>query len=235
MTDQDGWIKLWRKIQDSDMYLKLNSKQRDVLMQCLLLANHKEKEWEWKGKLYKCQQGQFITSLPKLQKKCAKDVSIRNIRTSLLKLETWGFLANESTGIGRLITIVNWVKYQSEEKKLTDKLTDKRQTTDRLLTANKKGKKGEKGKKTIHKEKIIEKRNFAEFVRLSEEEYKKLTEKYGEVNVKLMIEKLDNYKGSTGKPYKSDYRTILSWVAKEVLGNPQKKGGIDLSNWLPEK
>lgn len=48
-------------------------------------------------------------------------------------------------------------------------------------------------------------------------------DKYGESETALMIEKLDNYKGSKGKKYKSDYRAILNWVAKAVLEEKSKK------------
>ena len=53
---------------------------------------------------------------------------------------------------------------------------------------------------------------YAEFVHMTEEEYGTLCDKYGEAKAKSMIAVLDNYKGSKGKRYKSDYRAILSWV-----------------------
>ena len=59
-----------------------------------------------------------------------------------------------------------------------------------------------------------EKIKYAEFVSMTQEEHDKLEEKYGPVALGEMIEKLDNYKGASGKRYKSDYRAILSWVAK---------------------
>ncbi|WP_132769797.1 hypothetical protein [Tepidibacillus fermentans] len=122
-----GWIKLYRKILDSEMYQKLNSKQRDVMITCLLLANHNESKWEYKGEIYSVKSGQFVTSLESLKKHCASDVTIQNIRTALKKLETWGFLTNESTKEGRLITIVNWEFYQSGED-ITNKETNKELT-----------------------------------------------------------------------------------------------------------
>lgn len=70
-------------------------------------------------------------------------------------------------------------------------------------------------KNSIEKNKP-DKISFAEFVSMTNEEYAKLIETYGEENVKKFIEKLDNYKGATGKKYKSDYRAILSWVVTEV-------------------
>jgi hypothetical protein len=114
---KDGWIKLYRKLQDSSIYKNLNSKQRDVLIQCLLMANHQPNKWEWNGEIKECKAGQFITSLSSLKEKCAEDVSIQNIRTALEKLEKWNFIEDQSTRNGRLITVVNWSKYQSGTNK----------------------------------------------------------------------------------------------------------------------
>lgn len=55
---------------------------------------------------------------------------------------------------------------------------------------------------------------YAEFVSLTKEEYEKLISQHGENATKEMIRILDNYKGSSGKKYKSDYRAILNWVVK---------------------
>lgn len=74
------------------------------------------------------------------------------------------------------------------------------------------------------KPKIAEKKNYGEFVTLTEEEYSKLVGKYGEDDTKGMIEILDNYKGSTGKKYKSDYRTILNWVVNSYYNERQRYG-----------
>mgnify|MGYP000972593619 CR=1 FL=1 len=67
-----------------------------------------------------------------------------------------------------------------------------------------------------------EKVQFAENVSMTNAEYEKLVSTYGEADVTRMIEKLDNYKGATGKKYKSDYRAILNWVADEILKQKNK-------------
>jgi len=72
-------------------------------------------------------------------------------------------------------------------------------------------------KRNSSKEIIQKKEKYAEFVKMSKNEYKKLIEKYGKEEVQEMIEKLDNYKGSKGKTYESDYRAILNWVADEII------------------
>ncbi|MFR5508211.1 MAG: hypothetical protein ACLTKT_03225 [Clostridia bacterium] len=76
-------------------------------------------------------------------------------------------------------------------------------------------KRGSKGKK--EEEKI----HFAEFVSMTNAEYDKLVSTYGKDFVDQCINSLDNYKGSSGKKYKSDYRAILSWVIDKVKQKTQ--------------
>ena len=57
------------------------------------------------------------------------------------------------------------------------------------------------------------------------EEFEKLKEQYGEIVANQLIEILDNYKGATGKTYKSDYRAILSWVIKRYEEDKKKPSG----------
>lgn len=84
-------------------------------------------------------------------------------------------------------------------------------------------KKGSKGKK--EEEKI----HFAEFVSMTNAEYEKLVSTYGKEFADQCIKKLDDYKGSSGKTYKSDYRAIGSWVVDEIKKKQSNssKGGIN--------
>jgi hypothetical protein len=82
-----------------------------------------------------------------------------------------------------------------------------------------------------------EKENYAERVTLTPTEYCKLVDKYGEPQTKWMIEKLDIWKGSSGKKTKSDYLTILKWVVKEYQEEHAKRsngkeGTLDMINRL---
>ncbi len=65
------------------------------------------------------------------------------------------------------------------------------------------------------KKQVAKKIQYAEFVAMTNDEYQSLiaNERLGsEEAVKGCIEILDNYKGSSGKKYASDYRAILNWV-----------------------
>lgn len=66
------------------------------------------------------------------------------------------------------------------------------------------------------KKKPKPKKQYAEFVKLAEDEYQKLVEAHGELFTARCIEILDNYKGANKKKYDSDYRAILSWVVDRV-------------------
>lgn len=80
----------------------------------------------------------------------------------------------------------------------------------------KKGSKGKKKEEKIH---------FAEFVSMTNAEYEKLVSTYGKEFADQCITALDNYKGSSGKTYKSDYRAILSWVIEKIKEKSQKAKG----------
>lgn len=77
---------------------------------------------------------------------------------------------------------------------------------------------GEEEKKETFNEKI----HFAEFVTMTNAEYDKLVSTYGKKFADQCIKTLDNYKGSSGKKYRSDYRAILSWVVDKVKKDVSK-------------
>jgi len=68
-----------------------------------------------------------------------------------------------------------------------------------------------------------EKIKYADFVSLTNDEYSSLVAKLGEEGARRCIEILDNYKGATGKKYKSDYRAILNWVVQRYEEEQYKK------------
>ena len=78
---------------------------------------------------------------------------------------------------------------------------------------SKKDSKGKKEEEKIH---------FADFVIMTNVEHEKLVSTYGTEFTDQCIEILDNYKGSKGKEYKSDYRAILSWVVDEAKKRNQQ-------------
>lgn len=68
-----------------------------------------------------------------------------------------------------------------------------------------------------------EKIKFAEFVALTNQEHETLISEYGADVVAWCINKLNNYKGSSGKKYKSDYLTIRGWVIDSYYEEQRKR------------
>lgn len=58
--------------------------------------------------------------------------------------------------------------------------------------------------------------HYADLVTMTNTEYEKLVSAYSKSFADECIYVLDNYKGSCGKKYESDYRAILSWVVDKV-------------------
>jgi hypothetical protein len=81
----------------------------------------------------------------------------------------------------------------------------------------------DKDKDKDKEEKII----YAANVKMTKSEHDKLLESHGPQKTAWMIEKLNVYKGSNGKKYKSDYLAILNWVvgkaAQEFVAPRGKK------------
>jgi hypothetical protein len=209
-----GWIKLHRTLQ---LHWLWNTEKpfdkRSAWIDLLLLANHEDGKTLFDNELVVVKRGEHITSEVKLAERWGW--SRTKVRNFLNLLQKDGMIENIKEDKKRTrIRIVNYSIYQnSEDNKKTSENTTKEQEEN--TNKNDKNDKNEKNKKIYIQ--------YAEFVKMTEDEYNKLVAKYGEKKVKRMIEVLDNYKGATGKKYKSDYRAILNWVADKVL----KENGKD--------
>lgn len=138
MEEGNGWIKLYRKLLNKAIWKCSTPEQKVILITLLLLANHKEEEWEWKGQKFMCKPGQFVTSLNSIAQKAGRNISIQNVRTALDKFKKYDFLTYESTKTGRLVTIVNYSVYQSRKE---SNQQSNQQRANKEVTTNKNDKK----------------------------------------------------------------------------------------------
>ena len=213
-TTNSGWIKIYKKLLNSDMYRNLNSTQRDVMLTCLLLANYEPKQWEWKGKIYTVQKGEFITSLKSLKKHCGKNVSIQEIRTALQKLEIWSFLTRKTTNRNTLISIVNYKVYQCND--LVKQQTNNKQTTNKqqLLRSIKNIKNKEKDNK---EKKITFNSDTEKFENITSNNIKKWKEVFSNVDAEL--KKMEIWLASNPEKRKKNYeKFIFNWLSNQKGG-----------------
>jgi predicted phage replisome organizer len=83
----------------------------------------------------------------------------------------------------------------------------------------------EKNQNRADKRQKKNKIKFSEAVFLSQEEFDKLVEQFGDEGAQDRITNLSLYKLSKGKEYKSDYATILTWERRPYRNNGHKNNG----------
>jgi hypothetical protein len=136
----EGWVKIYRKIWDSPVWLQSTPEQKVILLVILLMVNHKQNNWLYKGELRTCMPGQVITSLASIAEKAGKGITPRQVGTAIKKFEKLGFLSNESSKSSRLITVLNWGQYQSQAEQnvylSADDLFESSKTIDQEWSTN---------------------------------------------------------------------------------------------------
>ena len=219
----EGFIKISRESLDKN-FLTRDLERLGWYVDLLRHAAWKDYDKEIQGHLVNLKRGQQAISLRLLQERWAKKdehgriigskPTLRTVERFLSLLEQCSLIKREKAEHQyTLLTICDYDCYKSESNTLGNTLGNNKEES----------KKEEVNIKepilSNRQEKKPAKKHYAEFVTMTEEEYSKLVLQFGQEQTTWMINKLDNYKGSRGKAYKSDYRAILSWVAKEYESN----------------
>lgn len=209
----NGYVGIFRCLLEKPIWQNSTPEQKTILITLLLMVNHHEAEWEWKGEKFKVNPGQTVTSIEKIANASGKGISIQNVRSALKRFEKLDFLTNESTKSGRVITIVNWGLYQ------TELLRGNKDTNKEVTKSQQRGNKEVTPNNNDNKDKKDNKIKYDDYVSMTEEEYNKLISEHGEQLIKEKIIDLNLWKGSKGKRTKSDYLTLLSWIRKDQKEN----------------
>ncbi len=194
-----GWIKLHRQIMDSEFYTEPRRfSKNEAWIDILLRANHEEEDG--------IKPGSFLTSYGELAKAWGWSKSTTwNFLKYLSQQDMIIFKLNENgTDRRTVVTVAKWDLYQGK----------------RNAKRNENGTKSEFLPITEKEEKNI--LSLAEFVSMTKKEADKLVDEFGLEATKAMVEILNNYKGSSGRKYKSDYLAIRSWVIKRYQEDKKK-------------
>jgi len=210
-----GYIKLHRCLLDNPLFD--NENLLKVWVWCLLKASHKEHEQLVGLQKVILKPGQFVFG----RDKAAAELKLHpsSLYRYVKKLESSERLVIQPNNKFSIVTIENWAFYQGEgdqpEQQNEQQMNNKRTTNEQQMNTNKnvKNVKNEKNKDLNPPTPLKQKFKYAEFVSLDNDEYSSLVAKLGsEERFNRCVEILDNYKGASGKRYKSDYRAILNWV-----------------------
>ncbi|MBO7744166.1 MULTISPECIES: hypothetical protein [Paenibacillus] len=236
----EGWIKLHRKIRENPIFNDLQLYRLWSI--CLLEASHKKHQQPVGRQTVSLSPGQFVTGRFDLHGmynrglKRSDQVAEYTVWRWLQTLERHGLVSINSSNKFSIVTVVNWSFYQNDEQQneqsFEQSMSNKRSTNEQLVSTNK-NVKNDKNEKNGKKKEI--KKYFSEFVSLTEAEYQKLCEAEGEDFTKRCISTLDNYKGASGRVYKSDYRAVLNWVIDRVRQDELKGAKHHEENRMAER
>ena len=107
-----GYIKLYRSLLEDPIWTNSTAEQCVILIQLLFFVTWKPKKWDVFGRQFTLNPGQGFVSIREFSKICGHEISYQNVRTAFKRFGNLGFLTQEPTQRGTLITIVNWRKYQ---------------------------------------------------------------------------------------------------------------------------
>lgn len=122
-----GYIRLHRQILKWEWYG--NSNTFRLFLHCLLKANYADGRFEGRD----IKRGSFVTSLDKLAHEIGQ--SVRQVRVSLDHLILTGELTSQSFNRYRVITVVKYDEYQSNDKQNDRQMTSERQAYDKQMTS----------------------------------------------------------------------------------------------------
>ncbi len=137
-----GYIKLWRKIEDDDMWFEEPFTPGQAWVDMLLLANHKEKTFSVRGNLVTIKRGQIGYSEATLGKRWKW--SRGRVRRFLLRLNLIQQIEQHKSPVLTVISIIKYDLYQPNST--TDDTTERQQTVQQKDT-NKNVKNGKNVKK----------------------------------------------------------------------------------------
>lgn len=237
----DGFISISRKI--AEHWLWQDAERLKWWIDLLFMANWKDSKVLVGNELIELKRGQFTASIRYLQDRWARRdkrgniierPSLKRVLAFLVQLEREMMVTRENRKHQiSVITICNYDKYQLDTKESGNTCGNTFGNT--CGNKTNKDNKDNNNKEKIEKESGAElslfadaeqeapkpkttkptKRRYAPEVLLTEAEYSKLVQAYGQDGADWMIKKLDDYKAACGRTYKSDYRAILNWVVKE--------------------
>lgn len=130
----DGWIKLHRKTLDNPVVCK-DSDHIAVWTYLLLNATHKEYPVIFAGEKILLQPGQLITGRKTIAEKF--NISESKVQRILKSFEIERQIEQQNSNKNRLITIVSWADYQSDEQQDEQQVNNKRTTTEQQVNTNK--------------------------------------------------------------------------------------------------
>lgn len=130
----EGWVKIHRKTLENPIICK-DSDYLSAWIYLLLNATHKELPAIFKGKKITLKPGQLLTG----RKTIARELKLSEskVKRILIDFENDQQIERQRSNLNSLITIVNWNKYQENDRPIGQPTTSQRPANDQPMTTNK--------------------------------------------------------------------------------------------------
>mgnify|MGYP003299671271 CR=1 FL=1 len=214
MNEKSGWVKLHRKMLDNPIIMK-DADHLAVWMYLLLNATHAEYPALFRGKKITLQPGQLITGRKSIAGTlCVNESKVTRI---LSAFEIEQQIEQQASNKNRLITVVNWDKYQLCEQPIEQQMNNKRTSTEQQVNTNKKNKNVKNEKNEINYSDIPELNEaILEFIKFRKSVKKPMTDNA----VKLMLGKLNKMTSNVAEQIEIINQSILGgWTGIYPLKN----------------
>ena len=134
----EAFIKIHRKMLEWEWYTDTNT--FCLFLHCLLIANWKEGRFMG----HTIPRGSFVSSYSQLARQT--NMSIQNVRTAVSHLKSTGELTVCPHAKFSVFTVVNYNKYQDDNRQTNKQVTSNQQATNKQLTTIKEYKNSKNGK-----------------------------------------------------------------------------------------
>ena len=160
-----GYISLWRSIQDNEMWFEEPFTRAQAWIDLLLLANHKTTYMRVRGIRLEVERGQIGRSKETLADRWKWSRS--KVMRFLDELENDGMIEQQTSiknsRLPRIISIVNYEKYQQNEQQKDNKKTLNEQQKDTNNNVNKLNNENKNNTNVLQKEKTYKSENVLNF------------------------------------------------------------------------
>jgi len=201
--EDKSWIKLYRKIKEKGWYQ--NSKYVHLWVHILFRANHEEKEFMFNGSIHKTKRGEFITGRKALSSETG--IAESTIEDILKLFENEGQIQQQKNNKFRLITVLNYEKFQDKQQPANNQPTSSQQPADTNKNLR------------IKELKNNTERHIDFLLNIPEEVIKDFSKEFNvyEQGIRGKGKDLYNYCKAKGKLYK-DYKAFLRNAVKKDFG-----------------
>lgn len=215
----EGWIKLHRCVRSNWVWNDKPFNRGSAWLDLLMLVNHQDKKIIFNGILTNVEKGSCITSLRKLSERWGWSIS--KTKRFFEQLQDEKMLSFKSDTKKTLVTIENWDLYQCSETEIVTPKENKSKTEEKQKETNKNEENDKNDKEVYIDLKFVD--ELIEKVKLTQEQYNKLINKYDKEYVHKEILGLDNYiVNGKGAKYKDHYRTLNTWLRTRKAPAPKE-------------